>query len=158
MTFIQHTYTYTKVAPETWAAAPGYDGLYTVSDAGRVHNVKARADVPAHTLRGQLVVTLYRVSGVKDDALLGGLVLEAFECPPPYRGAIVIHKNGRMTDCRLINLEWAKPQRTFSPSFMASGQVGGRARWMAGSQSSQWRIFVPAKFSRVSSARAGAGR
>lgn len=111
------------MATETWANVSGYEGLYQVSDQGRVRacaacqrythwrtgaelfrRVKERPVVPQRINSGYLIVHLYR--GNKRTALLvHRLVAAAFVSGD---GTLTVnHKNGDKADNRAANLEWA---------------------------------------------------
>ena len=91
---------------ERWLAVSGYEGLYQVSDQGRIRSLHEGA---AQLLRpdfaqGYPRVTLYR-DGVKRRYLVHLLVLTAFVGPRPA-GMEGLHDNDIFTDARLVNLAW----------------------------------------------------
>jgi len=108
--------------PETWKPVTGYEGLYEVSDLGRVRSLgrpyrmrnSQKRDVimdcrkPARILktggRKYAQVGLYDSSGKKRLWAVHRLVAEAFLGPHP--GLEINHINGDPTDHRLTNLEW----------------------------------------------------
>ena len=102
---------------ETFKDIPGYEGLYQISDLGRVLSVK----------RGKFMKTRYRFSGrlngrihlpyeevnlSKDGKfktrVIHRLVLLTFKGPCPM-GHIAMHQNDNPKDNRLINLKWGTP-------------------------------------------------
>ena len=95
---------------EQWKDAPGFEGLYQVSDHGRVRalvprNSKHREFLTA-SIRpdGYRCVALYGTDGSRKGWLLHRLVLEAFSgAAPGLQGA---HLNGDQSDNRLSNLAW----------------------------------------------------
>ena len=100
---------------ERWLPVAGYEGLYEVSDQGRVWSVPRRDSMgrpqggrylsPKSTgSTGYLKVTLMR-DGVSDQRLVHRLVLEAFvgRCPDDSETR---HLNATRTDNRLANLAW----------------------------------------------------
>src|SRR5699024_526861 len=105
-------------AHEQWLPVPGYEGLYEISDSGRVRSVDrwyVRTDsrkyfVKGKTLQqcvtsnGYLTVTL-RKNGKTRREYMHRLVLLAFkgQCPA---GMETCHNNGKRTDNRLSNLRW----------------------------------------------------
>mgnify|MGYP000296532945 CR=1 FL=1 len=105
---------------EQWKAIPWYEGLYEVSDAGRVRSVEryVRQGGGAGYLRhypstvrslhtdpnGYMRVTLKR-NGGSYNHLVHHLVLEAFVGPRPARKECR-HLNGQRGDNRLANLQW----------------------------------------------------
>ena len=94
---------------EQWAAVPGWEGRYEVSDNGRVRSMR-RSGVrggllkPRRTQDGHLRVALFR-DGERRDVGIHVLVLEAFVGPsaPGEEGR---HLNDSSGDNRLANLAW----------------------------------------------------
>jgi hypothetical protein len=101
---------------ENWKPVPGYEGLYEVSDLGRVRSL------PHQTKRGirggrvlaqcedddkRLSVGLSR-NGVATTHRVHRLVLEAF-AGAPKPGEISLHGPGGRLDNRLRNLRWGTP-------------------------------------------------
>lgn len=99
---------------EQWRDVKGYEGLYKVSDQGRVLSVPRQLP-QGHTIPGRMKqqtpdeygrprVFLYR-DGKQKTCRVHKLVLEAFvgECPP---GMECCHLNDIKTDNRLENLRW----------------------------------------------------
>lgn len=103
-----------KIADERWLAVPGYEGLYEVSDQGRVRKLVSRNGHPAGMLRptrrddGYLIVRLCR-DGKSRGWLVHRIVLTAFigPHPPSIHGA---HINSIKGDNRLANLHWCTPK------------------------------------------------
>lgn len=102
---------------ECWRSVPGYEGLYEVSDLGRVQSLPRRArrgdhflDVPGRLLKltrkdtGHLVCGL-SANGKTRLVYVHRLVLEAFAGPAPD-GTEACHRNDIPTDNRLSNLRW----------------------------------------------------
>lgn len=98
---------------ERWKAVPEYEGLYEVSDFGRVKSldrvtnggrqkgmIRRLTDTPS----GHLCVSLSR-EGVQKTYLVHRLVLRAFvsDCPPDTETR---HLNDDPKDNRLANLRW----------------------------------------------------
>ena len=86
---------------ENWKPVLGYEGLYEVSDLGRVRNKKG------HILKDRYKTPMkYRcVSLCKKEKSVSSLVLEAFVSPRPPK-MVVRHLNGKAQDDRLCNLSW----------------------------------------------------
>lgn len=103
---------------EIWVPVPGYEGLYEVSNKGRVWSLgRTTVDIlgrsrpfPSRMLKGSIMTIGYRsVMLVKDGkqsmAYVHRVVLEAFRgpCPEDFEGC---HNNGVRADNRLSNLRW----------------------------------------------------
>ena len=94
---------------EQWKPVVGWEGLYDVSDKGRVKSLrsgKILADRPSNG--GYLIVALQR-EGKRFEVLVHRLVLEAFVGPCPD-GMECFHDNDVAWDNRLSNLKWATHQ------------------------------------------------
>lgn len=99
---------------ERWLPVPGYEGLYEVSDEGRVRSLdkinargrrwKGRILTPAYMPRGYRTVSMWR-DGKQKTALVHRLVLFAFAGPQPD-GMEALHGNGNPNDNRAVNLRW----------------------------------------------------
>lgn len=102
---------------ERWLPVPGYDGLYEVSDAGRIRSLDRMVCAGAATYfrrgrvmklqpqkSGHLHVTFCR-GGVTDQQMVHSVVASAFIGPCP-EGLEVRHLNGVETDNRPGNLEY----------------------------------------------------
>lgn len=82
----------------------GFEGLYEVSDLGKVRNAKTlRALKPQVRQHGYLSVWLYGETTKQKS--IHRMVAEAF-CPNPNKKSEVNHKNEDKTDNRAENLEW----------------------------------------------------
>lgn len=90
---------------ERWRPVVGFEGLYEVSEQGRVRR-EGRTDhnMKAHPSRGYLAVQLWRF-GKPSMCLVHCLVAEAFLGLRPD-GHEVNHKNGHKHDNKLVNLEY----------------------------------------------------
>lgn len=98
------------IEAEVWRTIPGLDGLYEVSNIGRVRSLpRERTNGRIRKIRllsGYMVVYIGLGLRGKKTLLVHRLVLEAFvgPCPEGYEAA---HNNGNSTDNRLENLRWA---------------------------------------------------
>lgn len=90
---------------ETWRDVPGYEGLYQVSDQGRVKNARSgHIRKPREKWDGYLQVNLSRNNRAQSMAV-HRLVALAF-LPNPESKPQINHINGKKTDNRAENLEW----------------------------------------------------
>ncbi len=99
---------------ERWAAVPGYENAYAVSDRGRVmslpradsrgQRVDGRILKPGRNLKGYLHVNLCNDGKVRAH-MVHRLVMLAFIGPCPA-GMEVCHNNGNPADNRLGNLRY----------------------------------------------------
>lgn len=90
---------------ETWKPVVGYEGLYEVSDMGRVRSVAKQLVLQqSYTTNGYLKVRLYQLQEGKTKRV-NRLVAFA-HCSGYEIGMVTNHKNGIKTDNRASNLEW----------------------------------------------------
>jgi hypothetical protein len=98
---------------ESWRPVPGYEGIYAVSDGGRVMRVASASGTQAgHVLvggitsSGYLGVTLMK-TGQQRTEHVHVLVCRAFWGDRPSEDHEVRHLNGHRIDNRAVNLAWA---------------------------------------------------
>lgn len=92
---------------ETWKDVAGYEGLYQVSDLGRVRSLKyGKSRILKHIIgkKGYLHVTLYR-EGEQKSVLIHRLVAQAF-VPNPSNFPVINHKDENPANNTVNNLEW----------------------------------------------------
>lgn len=104
---------------EKWEAIRGYEGLYEISNYGRVRSLNYRKTgkrkvLKCHARLGYYMKTSLVKDGVRKYYRVHRLVAEAF-LPPPLEGQTQVHhKNGDKRDNRVLdgysNLEWVTPQ------------------------------------------------
>lgn len=113
------TFTADELAAERWLPVVGWEGLYEVSDLGRVRSLPAarrckNGDVrryPGCILAGRAcgggyrMITLSREGGA-NDYFVHSLVLTAFHGPKPDRRFVARYINGVRADSRAANLMW----------------------------------------------------
>lgn len=94
------------MSAEAWRPVVGYEGLYDVSNVGRVRNAQRKRlmKLAPRQHHGDLKVTLSN-AGEASTLLVHRLVLAAFTgpCPP---GLECLHGNGNPADNRVENLRW----------------------------------------------------
>jgi len=123
---------------ERWADVIGFEGLYRVSDQGRVWSYPSTytrhewrkgnpqtVHVGGNFLIGHVrrrdgrpvcvLLSMSDASGKKYTKRVHRLVLEAFVGPAP-KGMVCCHWNGDPTDNRLSNLRWDTPKANQSDS------------------------------------------
>lgn len=112
---------------EIWNDVVGFEGLYAVSDLGRVRSLDRvvicggpNGQLVRKHLRGRVLRPGPRPSGHLT-VVLGGvsrnvhaLVLESFVGPRPFPAAQARHLNGNEKDNRLANLAWGSRARNTS--------------------------------------------
>lgn len=96
---------------ERWKDIKGHEGLYQISDVGRVKRIgggrgaKAGRILSSSNVHGYRHVDLYRKQ-VRDSKRVHILVAEAFIGARPSDRHEINHKNGCRSDNRVENLEW----------------------------------------------------
>ena len=103
---------------ETWLPIPGYEGLYEVSDHGRVRSldrlrvngspIPGRIHSPYDTQNGYLAIKLSSAQGKRSSVNLHSIVTAAFFGPKP-EGMWVRHLNDIKHDNRITNLAYGTP-------------------------------------------------
>lgn len=127
---------------EIWRDVPDYEGMYQVSDDGRVRRLwqltpeahakglrKPRGFMkPGKNNQGRLQVTLSKHSQTQR-FLLHRLVLLAFTgaCPDGYEGR---HRDRDYTNCQVNNLFWSpcNSRATSAAGTVPIGQAAGRSK------------------------------
>jgi hypothetical protein len=102
-----------KTTREQWRAVPGYEGLYEVSDQGRVRSLD-RLKPNGNTHKGRVLKPWYWCGYAQIGLTKRGrsakfgvhrLVMMTFVGPKPS-GLVTRHLNGVCTDNRLVNLKY----------------------------------------------------
>lgn len=101
----------TKNEDEKWLPVEGFEGIYEVSNMGRVRSMRAhyntwvgRILTPVPNSKGYFGVALYR-DGKRHYGAVHILVARAF-CQRSEERTCVNHKHGIVTDNRATELEW----------------------------------------------------
>ncbi len=102
---------------EEWRDVLGHEGMYIVSNMGRVISFKKKPKLltPHFTIHGYYVVSLPSEKGFRNKSI-HRLVCNAF-LGVTEKSMQVNHKNGLRNDNRLENLEWCTPSQNTQHSF-----------------------------------------
>jgi hypothetical protein len=108
---------------EIWKDIQGYEGLYQVSNLGRVKRVSGKILKPENlNKKSYLRVRLYK-NKIGKHHLIHRIVAEAFV--PNLRNAEEVnHKNGDKQDNKVTNLEWITHKENMQHAFK-NGLAGG---------------------------------
>jgi hypothetical protein len=92
---------------EIWKSLIGYEGLYEISNMGRVKSIKfdkERILKPSITNKGYYIIVLYK-DNIRDCKTIHRLVIRTF-IGEPKSDEICDHINRIKTDNRIENLRW----------------------------------------------------
>lgn len=141
---------------EEWRPVPGYEGLYEVSNLGRVRGLKRGRILRGRTLpNGYRQVSLWRCNQ-EVFRYIHRLVLEAFVGPCP-EGRETLHGNNDRADNRLCNLRWgtrSENQRQVVADGRHGSYIDGRSYDRPAYIRQWWREHGP----RINAARRAARR
>jgi hypothetical protein len=90
---------------EVWKEAVGFEGLYEISNKGRIRNRRGRVMRPAPNSKGY-PATMIRKDGKYHSAPIHRFVAKAFLGPPTDEAPIVNHIDGNPMNNSADNLEW----------------------------------------------------
>lgn len=90
---------------EEWKQVIGYEGLYEVSNTGKVKNAQTGREIAIGYVNGYKRVNLWKNNKYKTKRI-HRLVAEAF-IPNPENKRTVNHKDGDKLNNNVNNLEWA---------------------------------------------------
>lgn len=128
--------------PETWKPVRGYEGLYEISDKGRLRALFKAGNFhkPGRLLRpwlmksGYLQVHLMRPGAKRKAACVHRLLLEAFIGPAPEK-CECRHLNGDRADNNISNLAWGTHKQNVEDSrrhgTMIQGERAGSSKLTA---------------------------
>lgn len=91
---------------EVWKKISGTNGMYSVSNNGRVKNNKSENLISTYEFNGKIYCGI-RVDDKTKELLLSRILAKAF-IPNPHRYKFVIHKDGDFKNVELSNLEWSR--------------------------------------------------
>ncbi|MFZ3286550.1 MAG: HNH endonuclease [Telluria sp.] len=97
---------------ENWLPLVGWEGVYDISDLGRIARIKKHRRCRTGLISCTSKVNGYPIAHLRDgperhaQTLLHRLVALTFLGPSPAGQSQVNHKNGNRSDPRLVNLEW----------------------------------------------------
>ena len=97
---------------EIWRDVVGYEGLYMVSDMGRVksfYGIGEKLLTPSINRGGYAFVVLTDINKVRKSLKVHTLVARAF-LPNPENKPVVHHKDSNRSNNRLENLQWVTHQ------------------------------------------------
>ena len=94
---------------EEWRDVKGYEGLYRVSNLGRVYSLRRHTFIVTENLesRSQTIVRLFK-DGCLRKVTLPRIVMEAFRPEEAAKKKVVKHKDGDFRNNALDNLEFLK--------------------------------------------------
>jgi hypothetical protein len=112
---------------ERWKPIPGFEGMYEISNLGRVKSLPRRYVYRERILTaredtgGYFSVVLYRGDGTNVNALLHRLVCRAFNGEPPQDKTDVNHQDGVKANNTAANLEWTNDPLNVTHAFRVLG-------------------------------------
>ncbi len=108
---------------EIWRDIPGYEGLYQISDLGRVFsNITGKIRKNVKSDHGYRAIQLSDSNHIKHRHYVHRLVASAFLPIPNDRSTEVNHKNLNKSDNRAANLEWVTPRENSDHAY-ANGRT-----------------------------------
>lgn len=120
--------------PERWRDVPGWEGLYRVSDQGRVYSERRRKFLSPRLNRGGYHFVGLCRGGKQTEHFVHRLVLLAFRGPASDDKSVCRHLNGNPADNRLSNLTYGTQAENYADSiehgtaFIPQGERNGRAK------------------------------
>ena len=105
-------FTDTELANEQWRDVEGYDGMYQVSDLGRVRSLKfgkVRVLKQGKNIKGYLFANLHQ-DGKQKNVSVHRLVASAFIPNDDNSKTQINHRDECKQNNKVSNLEWCTPQ------------------------------------------------
>lgn len=136
---------------ENWLPVVGYEGLYEVSDLGRVRSLD-RLDTAGHPRKGRVLKQSARgpylrvilSNGKSQNRNVQHLVAEAFIGARP-KGLVLRHLNGVAIDNRPCNLAWGtQGQNMLDKRGHGTDHEANKARCPLGHDYDNWNLVVAA--------------
>jgi len=112
---------------EIWRDVPGYEGMYQVSDQGRVRNASGRVLSLCTISGGYKAVSL----GRNNSKTVHRLVALAFLGPPSNKNTLVLHSDGNRTNNTLDNLRYGSHADNSADAKRHGTQVKGERQHVA---------------------------
>lgn len=112
---------------EIWKPIPGYEGLYEVSDQGRVRNSKHKVLKLCTISGGYQAVSL----GRDNSKAVHRLVALAFIGTPPENKKLVLHADGNRTNNFVCNLRYGSHADNSADAKLHGTQVKGERQHVA---------------------------
>ena len=106
---------------ETWKVIPGWEN-YKASSLGRIQGPRCILK-PYKTPYGYLTVNLCKPNTPDTRFMLHRLICIVFHGPPPFVGAMALHRNHIRDDCREKNLKWGTRQENADDMVAAGRQA-----------------------------------
>ena len=126
-------YTDIELKNEKWKDIAGYDGMYQVSDLGRVRSLKfgkVRVLRPQKNNNGYLIVGLYK-DGKRKGITVHRLVANAFIPNDDESKTQINHRNEIKTDNRVSNIEWCSASYNLMYNDLNLRKKNGKRRKIA---------------------------
>lgn len=120
---------------EQWKDIEGFEGLYEISDQGRLRSLHprnyGRIIRQTKTLDGYRHTTLYK-NGIRYPRRIAKLVMESFVGPKPSDIHQINHRNGKKDNNRRSNLEYVTPRENMihasTNQLMAKGELHWKSK------------------------------